>query len=75
MLNKRFVLNGGKDTSSVENTLDTDKHKIQRIEWMRQHYFQLTNPYIYVAYMDEKFFYSTTRRRKIKIFVRIHIEK
>ena len=56
MLNKWFILNGGKEISSVEKPLDTDNHKIQRIKWVRQHYFKLTNPYVYVAYMDENFF-------------------
>jgi len=33
--------------------------------WVQTHHNKITNPFIPVAYLDEKLFYTTNRRRKI----------
>ena len=62
-----FLENKGKEISSKEKPLDSDKHCKQRIDWVIDHYGQLTNPYTPVAYLDEKWFYRVNRRRSLKV--------
>ena len=38
----------------------------KRLQWVREHWDLLTNPDMPVTYLDEKWFYVTNRRRKIK---------
>ena len=66
-LNNWFNNNGGKEISPIEKPLDTPIHKVKRLDWVRKYYHILTSPAYYVAYLDEKFFYTTSRRKKIKI--------
>ena len=46
--------------------MDTTDHKNRRLKWCRDHYVKLTSYTYHVAYLDEKFFYTTSRRKKIK---------
>ena len=66
-LNNWFNDNGGKEISPIEKPLDTPIHKVKRLGWVRKYYRILTCPSYYVAYLDEKFFYTTSRRKKIKV--------
>ena len=47
----------------------------KRLVWVRDHHFKLTNPFSYVCFLDEKLFYTTTRRNKIKKLPRGPYEK
>ena len=62
-LNKWFCDNGGKEYSPVEKPLDTPAHRKQRLMWVREHAYKITNKFMYVTYLDEKFFYTTNRRK------------
>ena len=62
-----FVSNNGKEYSPKEKPLDTPVHCTLRLKWVRIHHFKLNNPFTPVAHLDEKFFYTTNRRRKIKV--------
>ena len=65
-INNWFVDNGGKEISPVEKPLDTEMHMRLRLVWVRTHIIKLTSNGYYVAYLDEKWFYTTSRRRKLK---------
>ena len=62
-----FVNNNGKEYSPKEKPLDTPIHCGLRLKWVRTNHFTLTNPYIAVGHLDEKFFYTTNCRRQIKV--------
>ena len=49
-LNAWFLANLGKEHSPKEKPLDTPHHKRLRLQWVREHYHRITNPYIPVAY-------------------------
>ena len=61
-----FNVKGGKERSAIEKPLDTPELIKSRLEWVRKWYDILTNPNEVVTYLDEKWFYTTNRRRKIK---------
>ena len=47
----------------------------KRLFWVRDSHFKLTNSFSYVCFLDEKLFYTTTRRNKIKKLPRGPYEK
>ena len=61
-----FIDNGGKELSSKEKPLDTPELIEKRYAWVSKYYDILTDNNIPVAFIDEKWFYTTNRRRKIK---------
>ena len=65
-LNRWFQEQGGKEKSSKKKPLDTPDHMEKRLQWVREHWDLLTNPDMPVTYLDEKWFYVTNGRRKIK---------
>ena len=52
--------------SPIEKPLDTLTHIQARIEWVRKYYDLLTDDDSPVAFLDEKWFYTTNRRNKLK---------
>ena len=50
----------------IEKPLLTTEHKTRRVEWARRWFDILSDPTAPVAFLDEKWFYTTNRRRKIK---------
>ena len=66
-LNQWFLNNGGTEVSGLEKPLDSEKHKILRRQWVVKWYGLLTSVFTPVCYIDEKWFYRTNRRRKIKL--------
>ena len=60
MLNKLFVSNGGTEISPLEKPLDTAAHKRSRLMWIRKYLCILTSAHVYIAYLDEMFFYTTS---------------
>ena len=61
-----FTQQGGKQKSPKEKPLDTPELMRKRMIWAQKHFKLLTDPNIPVASLDEKWFYTTNRRRKIK---------
>ena len=61
-----FKNNGGVEKSPIEKPLLTKEHKEKRVLWARKWFKKLTDPEIPVAYLDEKWFYTTNRRRVMK---------
>ena len=57
---------GGKEKSSIEKPRLTPEYCKKRLDWIEQWENITTDPNIPVAYLDEKWFYTTSRRRKIK---------
>ena len=62
-----FTVNIGKEIAPTEKPLDTNEHCAKRVEWTVQKYGLLTNVLAPVTYIDEKWFYKVSRRRKLKI--------
>ncbi len=60
-----FRRSGGKEKRPAEKPRLTDDHKNQRIIWARKWKKVLRDRKPY-AFLDEKWFYTTSRRRKIK---------
>ena len=60
-------MNHGKLISPIEKPLDTPKHCKLQIAWVFEWYGLLTNPYSPICYIDKKWFYWVSRRRKIKV--------
>ena len=61
-----FHSHGGKEYSPKEKPLDTDGHKILRLDWVKRWWNLLTCKEAFVGHLDEKWFYITSRRKKIK---------
>jgi len=61
-----FQKNGGKEVSVVERPLLTREHKERRVQWVRRWYDILSDPLAAVAFLDEKWFYTSNQRRKVK---------
>ena len=61
-----FISEGGKEYSPIEKPLDTDEHKQQRLEWVKKVWHRYTDPDCPVCHLDEKWFYITSRRKKVK---------
>ena len=70
-----FHKNGGKEISPIEKPLDTDEHKQTRIEWVRSYYNILTNENYAVGFLDEKWIYTTNRRRRLKHLPKANFEE
>ena len=66
-VNVWFNDNKGKQISPIEKPLDTPQHCALRIDWVLNNYGRLTNPYLPICYIDEKWFYRVSRRRKLKL--------
>ena len=62
-----FKANGGKEKSAIEKPLLTDEYKQLRNAWARKYFALFTNSSAPVAFLDEKWFYTTNRRRKLKL--------
>jgi hypothetical protein len=62
-----FLGQGGKEVSPIENPLLTTEHKEKRVAWAQKWFDFFCNPEAPVAFLDEKWFYTTNRRRKLKI--------
>lgn len=60
--------------SHIENPLDTDAYKKLRLEWVKEHNNKLFNKFEYIANLDEKFFYKTSRSNNITILPRGEVE-
>lgn len=58
-----FVNNNGKEYSPKEKPPDIPTHCAMRLRWC---VFKLNNPFIPIAYLNEKFFYNTNRKQKFK---------
>ena len=57
---------GGKEKSSIEKPRLTPEYCRKRLDWIEKWEDITTDPNIPVAYLDEKWFYTSSRRRKIK---------
>ena len=66
-VNKWFNKQDGKEVAPTTKPLDTPEHVKKRLIWVRQYFEILTDEQAPVAYLDEKWFYTTNRRRQIKI--------
>ena len=60
--------NKGKQISAIKKPLDNPQHCLLQIEWVISKYGILTNPFLPVCYIDEKWFYKVNRHRKLKVF-------
>ena len=47
--------------------MDTPAHKSNRLIWVKDWYDVLTDKFANIAMLDEKWFYTTNRRRKKKL--------
>ena len=61
-----FQKNGGKERWFIEKPLLTDKHKKARKVWVHKNFHLLTQKSSPVAFLDEKWFYTTSRWKRIK---------
>ena len=61
--------NGGEEKSAFEKPRLTEEHKRQRAEWVVQ-WKKFLDEDFPVCYLDEKWFYTQTRRRKLKLLPR-----
>jgi len=66
ILNKWFLSNGGTEISPLEKPLDTAAHKRSSLRWVRKYLFILASSHVYVAFLDEQFFCTTSRRNYLK---------
>lgn len=66
-LSKWFQMQGGKEVSAIEKPLLTQEHKQRRIEWARRWFDVFSDPSAPVAFLDEKWFYTTNRRQQMKV--------
>jgi len=55
----------------IEKPLLTTEHKARRVEWARRWFDILSDPTAPVAFLDEKWFYTTNRRQKLKNCLRM----
>ena len=65
-LNSWFKKEGGKETAPTTKPLDTPDHIKKRNAWVRDYFTLLTDVNAAVTYLDEKWFYTTNRRRRMK---------
>ena len=61
-----FRVNGGKEMSAVEKPRLTDEHKQMRREWAVEHFDKFVDRDCPKAFLDEKWFYTTSRRKTLK---------
>ena len=57
---------GIKEDLPIEKPFYTPKHKDDRMRWVKDWHNTKSNKNIPIAHLDEKWFYTTNRRRKIK---------
>ncbi|KAG7371568.1 transposase [Nitzschia inconspicua] len=69
-----FRKQGGKEVSAIEKPLLTLKHRQQRVQWAKKWYHLLSNSHASVAFLDEKWIYTTNRRRPMKILPPTELE-
>ena len=74
-LAKWFKQQNGKEKSPIEKPLLTEQHKNDRLLWAQTHFDKLSNPSVPFAFLDEKWFYTTNRRRKVKILPKADCEQ
>ena len=65
-----FRSQGGKEISPIEKPLLTDEHKRRRLQWAHANWTLLSNTNSNVCFLDEKWFYTTSRRNKLKVLPR-----
>ena len=70
-----FKEQGGKEVSSIEKPLLTMEHKQQRRQWAKDNWNILTDPNKPVCFADEKWFYTTNRRKTMKVLPETDKEK
>ena len=63
---KWFKQNGGKERSCIKKLLLKDKHKNARKIWVHKYFHLLRDLTTPVVFLDEKWFYTTSRRKRIK---------
>ena len=61
-----FICNNGKELSAKEKPLLTNKLKAERVAWVGRWGDLFRKEDTPVCYLDEKWFYTSSRRRKIK---------
>jgi hypothetical protein len=61
-LAKWFKDSNGREISAVEKPLLTTEHKLKRVAWARDNFDLLSDPTKPVAFLDEKWFYTTVSR-------------
>lgn len=66
-LHRWFVANGGRERSPIEKPLLNPDIEQKRLRWVQEYWELLTDPTKPVGMLDEKYFYTTSRRRKLKI--------
>ena len=71
----RFKIYKGKERIPVEKLILTDYQKKNRCNWFHGHWEKLNDPYSPVSFLDEKWFYTTNRQRKMKELPRGPTEK
>jgi hypothetical protein len=69
-----FQQQGGKEISSTEKPLLTDDHKRKRVLWSRKYFDLFSNPTVPIAFLDEKWFYTTNRRKSLKVLPKVASE-
>ena len=62
-----FQTNGGKQISAVEKPRLTDEHRQMRREWAVEHFDKFVDRDCPKAFLDEKWFYTTSRRKNLKM--------
>lgn len=65
-----FKKYSGKERASCEKPLLTTEHKQRRVAWARQNFNLFCDAKAPVCFLDEKWFYTTNRRRTMKILPR-----
>ena len=73
-LHRFFKLNKGKELSPLEKPLLKKEKRLKRLEWAIEMKKMLENKNFYMVHLDEKWFYTTSRRKKIK-YLRLHATK
>jgi hypothetical protein len=65
-----FKNEGGVEKSAFEKPRLTDKHKTDRVAWVEEWGGIFLDEACPVCYLDEKWFYTITRRQKLKVLPR-----
>ena len=73
-LRRWFKKHGGKEKSSIEKPYLSNEQKEKRLVWATQMRDMMLTEAI-VVYLDEKWFYTTSRRRKLKYLPRAEFEE
>ena len=69
-LNRWFNAMGGKQKASVIKPILDAARKEQRVHWADKMLRQMMQGSFYIAFLDEKWFYTRSRRKKMKILPR-----